>query len=50
MPQPPKVDVFAAFDPILHAVDITSSPWVSGRYVPDLDLLRELLSIPISTG
>lgn len=50
MPQPPKVDVFAAFDPILHAVDIRSSPWVSGRYVPDLDLLRELLSIPISTG
>lgn len=50
MPRPPKPDVFAAFDRILNAADITTSPWVGGRYVPDLDLLRELLSIPIGTG
>ena len=50
MPQPPKPDVFAAFDPILHNADVTTSPWTKGRYVPDLDLLRELLSVPISTG
>lgn len=29
---------------------MTTSPWVNGRYVPDLDLLRELLSVPIRTG
>lgn len=50
MPRPPKPDVFAAFDPILRLADTTRSPWVKGRYIPDLDLLRELLSIPISTG
>lgn len=50
MPQPPKPDVFAAFDPILQAADIMTSPWVGSRYVPDPDLLRELLSLPISTG
>jgi len=50
MPQPPKPDVFAAFDPILHKADLATSPWVKGRYVPDLDLLRELLSVPIRTG
>lgn len=50
MPQPPTLDVFAQFDPILKAADISSSPWVHDRFVPDLDLLRDLLSVPISTA
>lgn len=50
MPQPSKPDVFALFDPLLNAADKTTSPWVRGRYVPELDLLRDLLSLPIGTG
>lgn len=38
------------FDGILGAADHTISPWVANRYVPEMDLLRELLSLPISTG
>jgi len=38
------------FDSILHDADRVTSPWVGGRYVPEMDLLRELLSIPISNG
>lgn len=50
MPPVVRPDVFAMFDPILHAADTTMTPWSHGRYVPELDLLRELLSVPISTG
>lgn len=50
MPQPPKPDVFALFDPLLKAADTKTSPWVKSRYVPELDLLRDLLSLPIGTG
>jgi len=50
VPSVPKPDVFAMFDPILIAADHTTSPWVANRYVPELDLLRDLLSLPISTG
>lgn len=50
MPKPPKPDVFALFDPMLSGADTTSSPWVRGRYVPEIDLLRGLLSLPIGTG
>ncbi len=49
MPKPSE-DVLAMFDPLLRAADTTTSPWQHGRYLPDLDLLRELLSLPISTG
>jgi hypothetical protein len=45
-----KDDVLAVFDPLVRAADITTSPWQRDRYVPDLDLLRELLSLPISKG
>src|SRR5690242_2470953 len=45
-----KPDAFAPFDPLLDAADIRTSPWKHNRYVPDLDLLRDLLSLPISTG
>lgn len=50
MPKVPKPDAFTIFDPILEAADHTASPWSSDRYVPELDLFRELLTLPISTG
>jgi hypothetical protein len=43
-------DGFAQFDPLLEAADVIASPWVDGQYVPNLDLLRDLLSLPISQG
>jgi hypothetical protein len=43
-------DAFTQFDPLLWAADIVNSPWQHERYVPDLDLLRELLSLPISAA
>jgi hypothetical protein len=45
-----KDDVLAMFDPLLRVADIATSPWQHDRYLPDLDLLRELLSLPISMG
>jgi hypothetical protein len=48
MAQAANGDAFSAFDPLLAASDTASSPWVRGRYVPDLDLLAELLSLPIA--
>jgi len=50
VPTPPKGDAFAPFDPILRAADRASSPWSGNRYFPDLDLLRELLTLPIKAG
>jgi hypothetical protein len=46
----PKEDGFAPFDPVLRVADIASSPWSGGRYFPDLDLLRGLLTLPIKAG
>jgi hypothetical protein len=43
-------DVLAIFDPLVRSADIAASPWQHDRYVPDLDLLRALLSLPISSG
>lgn len=43
-------DAFTQLDPLLWVADIASSPWQHGRYVPDLDILRELLSLPISSA
>jgi len=45
-----KPDAFSGFDPLLKAADIETSPWVDGRYRPELELLGELLSLPISAG
>ncbi len=50
MANPPKDDAFAPFDQILRTVDISTSPWISSRYHPDLDLLRDLLTLPIQAG
>lgn len=43
-------DGYSAFDARLGEVETSSSPWVDGTFVPDLNLLRELLSIPIAQG
>lgn len=44
-------DVLSELDPILAAAGDTSrSPWENGRYVPDMDLVRRLLSVPIAQG
>ena len=50
MASPLKPDAFSGFDPLLAAADTETSPWIDGRYVPQLELLRDLLSLPISAG
>ena len=47
---PTKEDVFTQFDPLLRRSDIATSPWRKSLYVADLDLLRELLTLPIGAG
>jgi hypothetical protein len=49
MPRP-RNDTFAAFDPILAQTNLEESPWLDGRYAPDYDLFRRLLSVPIEAG
>lgn len=49
MAKQPHGDDFAEFDPLL-AAQPAKSPWVSGTFLPDIDLFRDLLSIPISQG
>jgi hypothetical protein len=44
-----KSDAFSPFDPIINGANI-EPPWVSGQYIADKALLRNLLSIPISQG
>lgn len=46
----PTDDGFAQFDALLAAADISQSPWLDGAYIPNLDLLLRLLSLPISQG
>jgi hypothetical protein len=46
---PAKSDVFADFDQLLRAVDLTESPWKRGVYIPELDTLRELLKLTLGT-
>lgn len=43
-------DGFAQFDGLLAAEDLTASPWIDGQYVPNLDLLADLLTLPIAAG
>lgn len=43
-------DSFAAFDPLLTPAWTTETPWRDGLFVADIDLLRRLLTIPISQG
>jgi hypothetical protein len=43
-------DGFAPFDSLLAASDYTSTPWLNGTYQANTDLLRKMVSIPISQG
>ena len=43
-------DGFTQFDELLKRQPASQSPWDGGRYVPSLDLFRNLLSLPISQG
>lgn len=45
-----KKDSLSRYDGILEAADFTSNPWDNGEYIPDWDLLRRLLAIPILAG
>lgn len=45
----PKVDAFSDFDHLLQNADLSDSPWKDGAYIPDLDLLRELLKLTLGT-
>lgn len=48
-PRASKGDAFAEFDPLVEAQG-RASPWDAGVYVPDIDLFRNLLTLPISQG
>jgi hypothetical protein len=43
-------DGFSPFDALLDASDHSVGPWSGNDYIPDLDLLKRMLSIPISQG
>jgi hypothetical protein len=43
-------DSFADYDEVLRGADLSANPWDDGEYVPDWDLLRHLLKIPIGAG
>jgi hypothetical protein len=47
---PDDADVLSELDPILAAADTSQSPWHHGRYRPDMDVARQLLSVPIGQG
>jgi hypothetical protein len=42
-------DGFSRYDEVLAAAG-RSNPWDEGEYVPDWDVLRKLLSIPVASG
>ena len=39
-----------ALDQIVASADLTESPWVNGRFKPDLDLAGQLFSVPVESG
>lgn len=45
-----KKDSFSRYDELLKAADTAANPWDDGEYVPDWDLLRQLLAIPVLAG
>jgi hypothetical protein len=46
-----REDSFAQFDGLLRERQLQdTSPWSAGSFVPDLDLFRQLLTIPIGQG
>lgn len=46
----PKGDSLSALDPIVAAADLTESPWDGDRFKPDLDLARQIFSVPVASG
>lgn len=46
----PTEDGFAQFDGLLSTADVSQSPWTDSTYIPNLDLLQRMLSLPISQG
>jgi hypothetical protein len=42
-------DVFSDYDALLHAADLSRSPWETGAYIAELDLLRDLLRLTLGT-
>ena len=54
--KPLSPDARAEFDPLLAAADRSTSPWRydaeegTSHYIPDVDLLHQLLAIPIEQG
>ena len=47
---PDEPDVLSELDPVLAAADTSQSPWEGGQYRPNMDMARQLLSIPIGQG
>jgi hypothetical protein len=45
-----KADSYSRFDGPLRDADLSANPWEDGDFVPDWDLLRRLLAIPIASG
>lgn len=43
-------DSFSRFDEILVDADLSKSPWQEGKYVPDWDICRRLLAVPVAAG
>ncbi len=43
-------DSFSRYDKVLEGADLESSPWENGIYVPDWDIARRLLAIPVAAG
>jgi hypothetical protein len=43
-------DSFSRYDRVLEGSDHSRAPWEDGKYVPDWDLLQELLAIPVASG
>jgi hypothetical protein len=43
-------DVLSELDAVLREGDLSRNPWVGSDFVPDLDLARRLLEIPIKAG
>jgi hypothetical protein len=44
------VDVLSTLDGILAEADASISPWWEGEFIPDMDLARKLLAVPIKAG
>lgn len=43
-------DVLSELDAILQAGGTSANPWVGGEFVPDMDMARRLLHVPIKAG